>query len=134
MSVLNVIGDCGVVLNNSKKSIEDENVRFKNDLIALKWGIEKIKSMIQNENLPNESVTVFIGNKTVYTWLEKRVAPKEFMLILGDVLLELSFMPNKTEIILSDLVANKLKSGLKSIEKGNSITKAIDWFNTIEEG
>lgn len=128
VSVMTITDNKGVVLYNDKKVIEQDTVRFETDLVSLKWGIYKLKRLMQNGDIPVEFVTIFVNNKTVYSWLEKRNAPIDFMPILGDIFLELSFMECESEIILSSLVDNKLKLAYKRILKEDNGTKVSDLF------
>lgn len=128
VSVMTITDNKGVVLYNDKKVIEQDTVRFETDLVSLKWGIYKLKRLMQNGDIPVEFVTIFVNNKTVYSWLEKRNAPIDFMHILGDIFLELSFMECESEIILSSLVDNKLKLAYKRILKEDNGTKVSDLF------
>lgn len=128
VSVMSITDDKGVVLYNDKKVIERDTVRFETDLVSLKRGIFNLKRLMQNGDIPVEFVTLFINNKTVYGWLEKRNAPIDFMPILGDILLELSFMECESEVILSSLVDNKLKLAYKRILKEDKGAKVSDLF------
>lgn len=128
VSVMTITDNKGVVLYNDKKVIEQDTVRFETDLVSLKRGIYKLKRLMQNGDIPVEFVTIFVNNKTVYSWLEKRNAPIDFMPILGDIFLELSFMECESEIILSSLVDNKLKLAYKRILKEDNGTKVSDLF------
>lgn len=128
VSVMTITDNKGVVLYKDKKVIEQDTVRFETDLVSLKRGIYKLKRLMQNGDIPVEFVTIFVNNKTVYSWLEKRNAPIDFMPILGDIFLELSFMECESEIILSSLVDNKLKLAYKRILKEDNGTKVSDLF------
>ena len=128
ISVMTITDNKGVVLYNDKKVIEQDTVRFETDLVSLKWGIYKLKRLMQNGDLPKDTLNIFVSNKTVYSWLEKRNAPIDFMSILGDIFLELSFMECESEIILSSLVDNKLKLAYKRILKEDNGTKVSDLF------
>lgn len=128
VSVMTITDNKGVVLYSDKKIIEEDTVRFETDLLSLKWGVFKLKKLMENGDIPTEALTIFISNKTVYSWLDKRNAPLDFMSVLGDIFLELSFMGCGSEIILSSLVDNKLKLAYKRVLKEDKGAKISDLF------
>lgn len=128
VSVLSLTDSRGVVLHRAKKTIEKDIVRFESDLLSIVWGISKIKKLMQNGDIPNNSFKIFIGNKTVYGWIDSGVSPKEFVVLLGDVLIELSFMENNSEIINSTVVDSKLKIAYKGIKSESDGVKVSELF------
>lgn len=133
VGVLNITDNKGVTLHTSKKVLTEGVERFKTDLMTLKWGVLQISSLMRNAVIPNEPVTIFIGNKTVYDWLYKQTAPMSFIDIIGDIYLELSFMSSESEIILSSLIDKKLKIALSKFERERKGVKATELFKDIKE-
>lgn len=98
-----VYKDNGSVLYSAtKKEKEDGLERLEYMLRAVLWGTKRFKSLTVAGQLDEtESIILFVRNKQVLDCIEKEDAASQFLNTLGSLLLEIRFLYNPCEIIVS---------------------------------
>ena len=97
--------------------------KYDNQLFLLEWAVKKIKTWSQNKVIDdNETITLFIPSKTVYTWLEREVAPEPYTVRFSDILLDLAFISNPVEIIFSKSAISRVSFKESHEEKLEKVT------------
>lgn len=120
---LTIYSDNGVVLHSSVAHRPLMTNKFDNSIDALNWGIKKIKVLAQNGSIKeDENILLAIGGKTLYTWFEKEVATEPYTIPFSDLLLEMSFILNRVEIIHSDNTDKKVLYRNTTEEKLEKVT------------
>jgi hypothetical protein len=106
---LTIYSEKGALLHSSTIHKAIESNKFDNVLDALEWGIKKLKVLSQNKVISeDEGILLVIGSKTLYTWFEKDVATEPYTKAFSSLLLEMSFILNRVEIIHSVNGAKKV--------------------------
>lgn len=102
--------------------------KFKNYLLLLTWATNKLKYLTMTGGFGEEErITLFINNKTVYTWFDNSLAPSPYTVLFSDLLLDLAFVVNDIEIIYSPSVHKSLTyKNSNDIQKGS--IKAFELF------
>lgn len=100
----------GLTLYNSKGSVVYSVVRnthvkenkFDNAIEGFNWVVRHLSNLFYNGTIPeDEKIELFMDNKVLYQWIENEKAPYPYTIPLADLLLEMAFLQNETEIIYS---------------------------------
>lgn len=127
---MTIYSDTGQVLHSSVYYDELSNNKFENTLKALDWAVKKYKVLAQNKVLPEESTVLIIGSKTLYGWFENEVAPEPYTVLFSDILMEMSFIHNPLEIILSGSASKRVLYRESNEDKG---FKASDLLQAVKK-
>lgn len=102
--------------------------KFNNYILMLTWVTNKIKYLTMTGGFgEEESITLFINNKTVYTWFENNVAPSPYTVLFSNLLLDLAFVVNDIELIYSSSI-HKTLTYKNSEDVDKKPVKALDFF------
>jgi hypothetical protein len=123
---LTIYGNDGKVLHSSTLQDDLSENKFENTLKAIEWGSKKIKTLTQNKSLPEEeAIILIISSKTVYGWFEKEIAPEPYVTLLSTIFLEMSFLLNHLEIILSESGDKRVLYRNTDEDKGTRVTDLL---------
>lgn len=102
---------------------EDDGVaKFFAQVDSLLWAVRKFKTLQQNNRWnETEPLRIFIASKTVYNWIDAGASVDPYRVQLADLLLEMGFIPNPTEIVLLDSALTKIPFAAKEKEQYQSV-------------
>lgn len=114
----------GRVLNSSVKHEQISENKFTNPLEAVKWGIQKIRSLGQNKKIDDQTpITLIISSKTLYTWFEKETAPEPYTVLFSETLLEVEFLLNPTDLVFNKDIEKKVRYKNSEVDKPIKVTE-----------
>jgi hypothetical protein len=123
---LTIYGNDGKILHSSTLHDELSENKFENTLQAIEWGTKKIKTLTQNKSLPEqEDIILIISSKTVYGWFKKEVSPEPYTVLLSNIFLEMSFLLNSLELILSESGDKRVLYRNSDEDKGTRVTDLL---------
>lgn len=115
-----------VLLHDFKRGQEAKTLNLVN---ALKYGVNKLQVAYHADKIPKEEkILLFINGKNIYKWFEAGDAPKPYTVEFSDLLFEMAFLHNPTEVIYSEGANKKLV--FKKSSEGETM-KAVDFLNSL---
>ena len=120
-----VYSEKGTVLYSDVRFMEEATNKFDYAVDSLEWVVKKLKTKMQNKSLPEEDMVIFMGSKTLYTWLEREEAPEPYTQKISNLFIEMSFFLSHTEIVYSKSALSRVL--FRKSEK-EVLTKITDMF------
>lgn len=119
-----------LLYSDTGRILEDDLQKFDKTFYAIEWGLKQFRKIAQNGLVSEEEpVTLFIGSKTIYNWLEKEKCPANYLKPFMNIQMELSLMLNDVEIIYSKSTKALYKS---TVEKTQSISSLMKELENVE--
>lgn len=124
---MTIYSETGKVLASNTKHEPVLPNKFENVIDLFLWVTQKIKTYAQNKTISeDEAISLFMSSKTVYTWFEKELAPEPYLVKFSDLLLEMAFLLNPTEIIYSKTADKRVL--FKNLHE-DKVEKVTDLFS-----